>query len=169
MTTKKPSPRGSYENRGELTDLMIPVKINEYLMASALETAFEGGSTYWCPAIRFFAFGATEDKDDRYGKLPTWRNTSVTERDSDEGYLGYLCRNVALGGNLTVFELDEVENTCIPHLLTKEKLVEGFRRFFTDGRARLEAEEDGSVGFDCDADDADVILQYAIFDEIRYG
>jgi hypothetical protein len=155
-------PAGSIENRGEPMSIPVTVKVSPYTLASIIITAIEGGINYWCSKGRLH----TEAEDD---EGTHHLDTVVTERHPDEVYNEFLARNVALGGTFTLYEYDEVVDSEKPHTLSLQNLLHGFVRFIEEGRARGTLDDDGTMDFDLDAGDADVIIQYALFGELVYG
>ena len=104
-----------------------------------MSTALEGGITYWCDRC------------------------SVVGR-----YLGeYASEQIARGGTLRLRDCETGEL----FFLSLTKFVKGLKMFLEDNvyRLPLVKEYDG-LHLDClDADDADQIIQYALFDEIVFG
>jgi len=106
-------------------------------------TALEGGITYWCERA----------------EVPT-----------EEGYLGeYASEQIALNGTLKLYAEGEEE----PVTLTEERLLHGLCQYilhphpydiiyYENGKAYVDT---GCI----DAEVADMIIQYALFDEIVYG
>ena len=85
-------------------------------------------------------------------------------------YLGeYASEQISKGGQLKLYDFEEEEY----HLLTREKFIEGFKKYIANPTASDIFEYvDGKLKLDTcyvDADVADAIIQYAIFGEVVYG
>ena len=93
-------------------------------------------------------------------------------------YLGdFASEQISRGGQLKLFDFEAEE----VYLLTKEKLIDGIKKYLTDPDKPYDILESGtdSVGcskgesvIDCcmvDASVADMIIQYALFGEVIYG
>lgn len=81
-----------------------------------------------------------------------------------------LAENVLAGGTITVWELDEQTLKRTPHTLDLAKLVAGFLAAIVTLGARRNAQiTNGVWSVDVDAAFSDVVLQYALFGEERYG
>ncbi len=82
-------------------------------------------------------------------------------------YLGeYASDQISRGGELILFDSDGEWK----HTLNKEKFLKGLRMYF-ENKGPYEI-RDGNGGIDCclvDAVVADMIIQYAIFDDVIYG
>lgn len=137
-TTTLPAPAGSYENRGELLEIPVTLKVSQYSLASILNTAIEGGINYWC--------------------TNAWVGSKAIDKAPDECWNEYICRNVAHGGTLFIY--DEKNEAWE---LTRDKLLKGC------GRAILSGHLTEVVGYEADSFDADVIVQFALFGELVYG
>jgi len=111
--------------------------------------ALEGGITYWCIAAKV-----------------------------DGDYLGsYASEQISRGGRLKLF-LDEPYNDTDMFVLDKEMLMKGLKKYLEDPEKPYEIVSvisDGSdtrMGIDtcqCDATVCDMIVQYALFDEVVFG
>ena len=85
---------------------------------------------------------------------------------ADEDYKGceYASDVVSHGGKIIIF-VDDKELT-----LTKNKLVNGIQRWYEKYHyPRHKEVQDEFHMFDWDAGDSDIILQYALFNEVVYG
>ena len=83
-------------------------------------------------------------------------------------YLGeYASEQISRGGQLVFSMWDPTE---ADETLTKEDLLEGFRKWYEEGGDWYDAvSEHGVDTGNIDAGRADAILQYALFGEIVYG
>lgn len=82
-------------------------------------------------------------------------------------YLGeYASEQISRGGTLKLYDME----AGLVYSLTLEKFLKGFRLWIENGDDRYHAVEDGVVDT-CNIDGimADMIVQYAIFDEVIYG
>ena len=157
---------GTFENQGAAHAVRVVVRVNEYFLSSIISTVLEGGvSNSWFPVVRL-----VEDSESDIRPRPPQFDGVATERYEGETWNEYISRNVALGGTLTVYEdADEDGENMTPHTLTREKLIEGLSRFLQRGRSRASTADDGTFEYDLDADDADIIIQYALLGDIVYG
>lgn len=80
-------------------------------------------------------------------------------------YLGeYASEQISRGGTLTFHDSEKPYQ----YKLTLDKFIKGLKTFIRE--RGLDAIYDLDIEtFDIDADDADAIIQYALFDEIIYG
>lgn len=114
-------------------------------------TAFEGGMRYWCPRV--------EDVD-ALDPLP------------HEAPSEWLVRGLLAGSTLRLLEDVGEGDTPQWHSLTTKRFVLGVRRWIThrSAQGRTPRIEDSRLDVgNIDATEAEVILQFALFDEIRYG
>lgn len=115
------------------------IKVNAEDIDDIMACALEGGITYWCDEARV-----------------------VGE------YLGeYASDQISRGGQLLLHDM-EAEET---YLLNKEKFLSGLKLFLNDSEGKI-CKLDGGYGVDpanIDSNDADSIIQYAIFGELVYA
>lgn len=115
------------------------IKVNAEDIDGIMACALEGGITYWCDEARV-----------------------VGE------YLGeYASDQISRGGQLLLHDM-EAEET---YLLNKEKFLNGLKLFLNDSEGKI-CKLDGGYEVDpanIDANDADSIIQYAIFGELVYA
>ncbi len=157
----------------ETIDIPIVVKVTKRQLESVMISAIEGG-VYgigsWSPeqALRGTKFPHPD------GLLPgvvySGVDLLVTEWNrNDEVYNSFICRNVIEGGTLGF--LEDVGDGPVWHTLTRERLLKGFGRWVPEmnksGTISFD-EETGVTEFDIDGPTADVIIQLALFDAIRY-
>ena len=110
-----------------------------------ISTALEGGINYWC-------------------------SRAVGKRDTDRNYLGvapedrdnvqYISDVVSNGGTLVLFDAESSDKWE----LTLEKMMKGIEMHCTDNKVAPSELMDGY-----DANDADNIIQYALFGELVFG
>jgi hypothetical protein len=110
-------------------------------------TALEGGINYWC----------------------------IKAEVGEEDYFGqYASDQISRGGTLRLY-LDEPYNDTEMFVLTEYKLINGIKQYLEDPNRPYEIVGKGSTGanvIDCgmvDAIVADMIIQYALFDEVVFG
>lgn len=118
-------------------------EVNEDMIADWLITAFEGGSNYWISHIEY------SDPELAYEASAQHENIAA-----------YACPEYWVGGGCITIYVDEPgfeEKT-----INLETLAEAARKVRPVIFARL---ENGTY----DADDADIVLQYAMFDEVVFG
>ena len=109
-------------------------------MEYLLVAAFEGGINYWCGQVEI---------------------TKYPEDMEEEEQL-YASDIIGRGGELKLYDVEEPEETWV---LTQEKMLNGISKAMEWGDyGTVEELMDAH-----DADTADVIVQYALFDEIVFG
>jgi len=113
-------------------------------------TIFEGGSNYWVGHVKI---------DHPEGDKPTGTPASTWIADA-----------LNKGGTVTVFILEGDENV----VLVKNMLVEGLGKWAEHYPTHVSIvhENTGKSTIDAgdiDADDADIILQYALFNDVVFG
>lgn len=168
----------TFENRGELFDVPVPLKVSAYQLAAILITTIESGySRAWVPKWRLRSCEHPDAFDPIVDGAPAdrpWVDDVVIQRTEGEVWDEFVARNVALGGTLTIYEdADESgdDATLVAHCLTREKLLAGIGKALIAGAiVTLEDEaEPNGVDVDADGPGADVILQYALLGEVRYS
>ena len=108
-----------------------------------LATCFEGGSNYWINKIKVV--------------------------DEDYKRCKYAHEVVSQGGKLFL-HTDESDETGEVFELTKVKLIKGIQKWYEKYHYPRHKEiKDEFFEFDWDAGDSDIILQYALFNEVIYG
>lgn len=126
-------------------EIKIEVKMNLFVTQEDIDDimagALEGGINYWC------------------------RKAEVVG-----DYLGeYASEQISRGGQLLLHDIEENER----HMLDKEKFLKGLKMYFEKPHPYDIMEEiDNKLRIDtCNADATvcDMIIQYALFDEIVYG
>lgn len=117
----------------------VAIPVDGQTLADIIITAVEGGIGYWCP-------------DYELGEI-------VTGREPGEVWNAYAARNLVEGGTMVFRE--QYSDHSEEHTLTVAKLLTGLGRALADHRHfQLD---------NMDATDADVVIQYALLEEIRYG
>ena len=104
-------------------------------------SALEGGINYWCCKAEVIG-----------------------------DYLGeYGSDQISRGGQLKLHDYEDNQD----YILTREKFVEGFKRYLKEpGATDILEFDDRKLKVDCgqvDAEVADSIIQYALFDDVIYG
>ena len=104
-------------------------------------TALEGGINYWCDNV---------------------------EVNGD--YLGqYASDQISRGGQLKFYVSDPVNDTDM-FVMDKDMLLKGIRMYLENPNAPYDIIDNTSIDTcNVDADVADMIIQYALFDEIVFG
>lgn len=117
-------------------------------------------------------------------------NLQITDEDIDdimvsalEGGINYWCENaIVVGDYLGEFASDQISRggelkLCTfedgDYLLTKESFIKGLKKYLTSNMGKAALEQKGNqtivvVGM-IDANAADSIIQYALFDELIYA
>ena len=115
------------------------IKVNAEDIDDIMVCALEGGITFWCDEARV-----------------------VGE------YLGeYASDQISRGGQLLLHDMEEEET----YLLNKEKFMKGLKIFLDNNEGKI-CKLDSGYEVDpanIDANDADSIIQYAIFGELVYA
>lgn len=115
------------------------IKVNAEDIDGIMACALEGGITFWCDEARV-----------------------VGE------YLGeYASDQISRGGQLLLHDMEEEET----YLLSKEKFLKGLKIFLDNNEGKI-CKLDSGYEVDpanIDANDADSIIQYAIFGELVYA
>lgn len=115
------------------------IKVNAEDIDDIMVCALEGGITFWCDEARV-----------------------VGE------YLGeYASDQISRGGQLLLHDMEEEET----YLLNKEKFLKGLKIFLDNNEGKI-CKLDSGYEVDpanIDANDADSIIQYAIFGELVYA
>lgn len=115
------------------------IKVNAEGIDDIMACALEGGITFWCDEARV-----------------------VGE------YLGeYASDQISRGGQLLLHDMEEEET----YLLSKEKFMKGLKIFLDNNEGKI-CKLDSGYEVDpanIDANDADSIIQYAIFGELVYA
>ena len=133
----------------KVIDVQITMKVSEDTLVSAFASGNISGPfgyAYWCDGVR----------------LAGSRNDGDAER---------VAKSLLNGADVKVIEI-EVERTGkrIAHTLTREAFLRGFGRWAIESnRAGNTDEATGVTDFDIDAPASDMILQYAVFNEQKYG
>lgn len=128
----------------ETINFNIDVQITDKDIDDIMAIALDGGISYWC--------GTAEVVGDYLGE--------------------YASDQISRGGTLKLYDLEDKDEVFE---LTKEKFLQGVRLFLgTPSNFGRVVNLDSSDKFciDCceiDAEDADVIVQYALFGEVVYG
>lgn len=114
--------------------------ISDSQISNILVTAFEGGINYWCPQVR----GFSGVKEETYYGYPS----DIFETYPDTGFI-----------QVAVEDMDRDAYT-----LTLENILKAIKRYLKEGLLQYGTEID-----EIDAAEADIIVQYALFDELVYG
>ena len=116
-----------------------PVKVTEHNVEDIVVTAIEGGINYWCEGIQFAETRPAEESASTWAAMQLIKENAVKIRDEDG-----------------------------EHDLTITKLIDGLLKFSQKVRCFdvYEGEIDPS---NFDAADADAVIQYALFCELKYS
>jgi hypothetical protein len=128
--------------------VQVEVTVTGEDIDNIVTTAFEGGITYWCT-----------------------RGAEVVKQPEDkESWDGWASTAISRGGEVKLFD-DEAGEEFV---LTKDKVINGVKMFLEckkhDPQYNAGVLEGGRL--DCgniDADVADIIIQYGLFEELVYG
>jgi hypothetical protein len=127
------------------------VDLDDEFFEDIICTMFEGGSNYWIDKIKINHPDGNKPKD-----VPnsTWAANALNN-----------------GGNIIIYPYGEDEEKIT---LVKNMLVEGLDKWAKNYPTHVSIvhENTGKSTIDAgdiDADDADIILQYALFNDVIYG
>jgi len=111
-----------------------------------VSTALEGGINYWCRKAV-----ATESKEDK---------KYVGVSDEDQSKIDFISDVISYGGSLTLYDAESSDKW----VLNLEKLLKGIQKYCEHNNITP-----SNMMEDYDADTADIIVQYALFDEQVFG
>jgi len=117
----------------------MALKITNENINDLMVCALEGGINYWCGKVRITKFPKDDSEDE-----------NIIASDV-----------ISRGGELTVYDAESNDKW----ILTKEKFLKGIEKTMDWGN--FESIED--LIDNHDAETADVLLQYALFDDIVFG
>jgi hypothetical protein len=124
---------------------MEPEEINNFIV-----TALEGGINYWCGKA-VIKMASTNPDEKKYYGVPDELQEKVVYASDAVGY----------GGTLILYDVEDPTDNWE---LTRAKFINGFEKYCQTQERYAEDLVD-----DHDADDADQIIQLAIFNEITFG
>jgi len=128
----------------------VPVEIDDELLGDIICTAFEGGSNYWINTIKV---NHPEGAKPKGSPVCTWASDAINKN-----------------GSVMIFPR-ECDGDV--HTLNKLKLTTGLKMWVVNHPQSVTlVHEYGKNYIDAgniDADDADCILQYALFNEVVFG
>lgn len=127
------------------------VELDDQFFEDLIVTAFEGGSNYWVDHVEI----------------------NHPNGDKPKGEPGSVWAASALnkGGSVTFFILEEGDNfdNTPPSILTKDMLIKGVQMWAKEFPDHVSI-DDGQIDMgNTDADDADAIIQFALFDDLVFG
>lgn len=130
----------------ETINLNIDIQITDEDIDDIMSYALDGGITYWCGRVEVVG-------------------TCLGDYASDQ---------ISRGGTLRLYDIEDEDEV---YELTKEKFLQGVRLFLVTPTFNfwrtVKLEGDDKFYINCcgvmDAEDADAIIQYALFGEIIYG
>ena len=125
----------------EKFSITAPIEIEKQFLDDLVSCAFEGGINYWCEKA--------EPADEKSAK--------ISEK------VDFLSSIVTVGGSIKLTVKDEGDDPPIPMLLDLAALLKGIQMSLTNKNCNI------CIFDDYDADDADAIIQYAVFNEIVFG
>jgi len=121
----------------------LSIEVSNQDISDICVTAFEGGINYWCGRVKIL--------------LDTLPDLAEDEKIIASDV-------IAKGGSLKLFDAEDDEETWT---LTPENFKTGLEKYFADCYAN-----NTEISFDpanIDANDADSIIQFAIFGELTFG
>ncbi len=134
--------------------IKLEVSIDHQFIEDVLVTALEGGSNFWIDSIKINHPGGAKPKN-----IPTsiWAAQALIN-----------------GGTIQVYPSGTKEETCsLNTYMEKAMLVNGIKMWAGTNPIDMEIiKTDGifTIGADnIDADDADTIMQYALFGKLVFG
>ena len=130
--------------------VQIPVELDDEFFEDVVCTMLEGGSNYWVDTI---------DIDHPDGKKPKGVPVSTWAADA-----------LNKGGNVTIYPIEEEDGVVT---INRENLVAGVKQLIDEHPNWIAVTYDhkkNHIDFgSMDADDADAILQYAVFGDLIFG
>jgi hypothetical protein len=124
--------------------IQVPVELDDQFIEDMMVTIMEGGANYWVDHISINHPAGNKLKDTP-GSV--WAASALN-----------------LGGSITVFVQEEGDaHDSPPVTINKEILVSGIQQWINHHSKPSEALEN------YDADDADCVLQYAVFGQLVFG
>jgi len=128
----------------KMVKVTVQVELDDQFFENMIVTAFEGGSNYWVDRVTINHPDGQKPKGE---PVSTWAAAALNK-----------------GGTVVVFIQEEGDaHDSPPVTMTKEMLVSGVQMWLNNHKTPSEAIED------YDADDADAVLQYALFKEVVFG
>lgn len=154
----------------EILDIPVLLRVERDVLEGVIISALDAG---------IFSIGAWSISQDLRQS-----DVRAIEQDPGECWDAYWARNVLFGGTLSIFEPDEdgkdflteLEEDDDPddlergtwHVLSRESLLAGFALAVARGHVPVEGNDDGIARFDIDGPRADIVVQLALFGELRY-
>lgn len=128
----------------------IPVELDDEFFDDIICIMLEGGSNYWIDTI---------DIDHPDGKRPSGTPVSTWAADA-----------INKGGSITIYPIEEEDGITT---IKRENLIFGVQQLIEehpDWVAVTYENKKNRIDLGCmDADDADAIMQYAVFGELVFG
>lgn len=122
----------------------VPVEIDDQFIEDLMVTIIEGGSNYWVDHI---SINHPDGNKSKTIAGSVWAAGALNK-----------------GGEITVFIKEEGDQyDFLPIAICKKMLVQGIQQWLTRHEKPLEALDN------YDADDADAIFQYALFQKLVFG
>ncbi|RPI83645.1 MAG: hypothetical protein EHM34_04905 [Nitrosopumilales archaeon] len=141
----------------EMVGLVIYVRISDEWIEDLICTIIEGGSGYWINHVKIH-----HPNGDKPKGVPT--STWVSDALNKGGFIDVYERN------------DDFRSTELPvmsGILTKEKLIDGIKQWVAKRQEQIKSiDREGdylTINGDIDANEADCIMQYAIYNDIIFG
>lgn len=134
----------------ENVTVQIPVELDDEFFEDVVCTMLEGGSNYWVDTI---------DIDHPDGQKPKGVPVSTWASDA-----------LNKGGNITIHPIEEEDGIVT---INRENLIAGVKQLIDEHPDRVSVmyeDKKNHIDFgNMDADDADAILQYAVFGDLVFG
>ena len=127
------------ETKEHTLKVTIEIPVTEQDMDDIMCTALEGGINHWCDQVEILG--------ECLGK-------SASE-------------HISHGGTLKLYGAEEVNGES-KWWLSQETFLKGLQMWLDDG-VKLKMRDSGLDTSDIDAEDADCIIQYALFGELVFG
>lgn len=130
--------------------VQVPVELNDEFFEDVVCTMLEGGSNYWVDTI---------DINHPEGKRPSGTPVSTWAADA-----------LNKGGSITIYPIEEEDGITT---IKRENLVFGVKQLIEEHPDWVAVTYDHKANHidfgNMDADDADAILQYAVFGDLIFG
>lgn len=131
--------------------IRVDVVVTKQTLIDALITAFEQGIGYWATQLK--------------------SGERRVVRKSEEAQSEFLARNLLEDGTIDVVVGGENGETPDYYTLTRSRFIAGMAQWIREGRAseNVSSVDDLGIEYDIDAEQADVIVQFALFGKVIYG
>jgi hypothetical protein len=151
----------SFERKDGKFQFTVPIEVDMKWVNDLLITATEGGVNYWCEDLHVVLRPSGDD----IKKVEDW---FVANDSNGIEYLKDVSLQILAGGTVLFMEIeDDHKDNEAEYTLTLQKVLRGIQIFTNKGMT-----ESDHLKLDLenmDANDADLLIQYGLFGEVRFG